>query len=156
MFGRETPVELDFLQVKRIWSDANPRMNANETNSKIIYPELSYAICGFLFKVHNDLGRFCRERQYGDALEKLLSGSSLEFEREKELPLLPIDNQRTNIVDFSIGDKILVDLKAKPMIVKEDYYQMQRYLQSSGYKLGLIVNFRNRYLKPMRVIKTNS
>ncbi len=29
-------------------------------------------------------------------------------------------------------------------------------LNASGYKLGLIVNFRNRYLKPIRVIRANS
>ncbi|MFH1170471.1 MAG: GxxExxY protein [Candidatus Vogelbacteria bacterium] len=136
-------------------------MDANETNNrkseeKIIYRELCYQINGLLFKVHNALGRYCREKQYGDALEKLFLENGVEFEREKGLPISAIDNPRSNLVDFSVGNKVLLDLKAKPVVIKEDYYQMQRYLQASGYKLGLIVNFRNRYLRPIRIIRLNS
>ncbi|MBI2097800.1 MAG: GxxExxY protein [Candidatus Vogelbacteria bacterium] len=55
-----------------------------------------------------------------------------------------------------IEDKILLDLKAKPIVNREDYDQMQRYLQAGGYKLGLIINFRNKYLRPIRIIRFNS
>lgn len=121
---------------------------------KIIYKDLSYRISGLLFKIHNNLGRYCREKQYGDALEKLLKDEDVSFEREKELPVKMIDNQYTNKVDFIIENKVLLDLKAKPIILKEDYFQMKRYLDASGYRLGLIVNFRNNYLKPTRVLKS--
>jgi len=30
---------------------------------------------------------------------------------------------------------------------------VQRYLQTANLKLGLLVNFRNRYLKPVRIVK---
>lgn len=120
---------------------------------KIIYKDLSYRINGLLFKIHNELGRYCREKQYGDALEKLFREENLNFEREKELPIKMIDNKYTNRVDFIIEDKILLDLKAKSVILKDDYFQMKRYLDASGYRLGLIVNFRNNYLKPVRVLK---
>ena len=131
-----------------MWNHANDSNN----EEKIIYRELSYRFTGVLFKVHKELGRFAREKQYGDYLEKELTQANIKYEREKNLPIQGVDNQRTNIVDFSIDDKVLVDLKAKPFISKDDYYQMQRYLKSSGYKLGLLVNFRSRYLKPLRVI----
>ena len=122
----------------------------------ILHKELSYVINGLLFSIHNHLGRFCREKQYGDALEKLLSEEAIIFEREKPLPVDAIDNKFTNRVDFAINNRLLIDLKAKPVVTKEDYYQMQKYLQASGYTLGLIVNFRNKYLKPIRVIRHNS
>lgn len=121
---------------------------------KIIYKDLSYRIGGLLFKIHNNLGRYCREKQYRDALEKLLKDENVNFSREKELPVKMIDNQYTNKVDFIIEDKILLDLKAKSIILKEDYFQIKRYLNASNYKLGLIVNFRNNYLKPTRVLKS--
>ena len=130
-------------------------MIANDTN-KIIHKELSYQITGMLFEIHNELDRFCREKQYGDLLESLLVERGVKFKREYPLPIEAIDNQRTNVVDFEIEGKILLDLKAKSVITKEDYYQMNRYLQACGYKLGLIVNFRNKYLKPIRVIRANS
>jgi GxxExxY protein len=123
---------------------------------KIVYPELSYVITGILFDIHNNLGRFCRERQYGDMLEFLLKEQGLIYEREKELPVEKIENQFTNRVDFVINNQILLDLKAKDFVTKEDYYQMNRYLSAGGKNLGLIVNFRNKYLKPIRVIRSNS
>lgn len=58
-----------------------------------------------------------------------------------------------DIVDFIINDKVLLELKAKRFVTREDYYQTQRYLQSTNLNLGLIVNFRSRYLKPMRVVR---
>ena len=123
---------------------------------KIIYKELSYRITGLLFKIHTELGRYCREKQYGDALEKMLLIENIEFKREKDLLVEAIDNKLTNRVDFIIDDKIVLELKAKAIILKEDYYQTQKYLQAGGYKLGLMINFRNRYLKPIRIIRINS
>jgi GxxExxY protein len=115
--------------------------------NKIIHKELSYQINGLLFDVHNQLGRYCREKQYGDYFEKLLIDSGLRCQREKPVPNVKIKNQFTNIADFIIDDKIVIEFKAKPFITKEDYYQLNRYLEASGYKLGMIVNFRNKYLK---------
>lgn len=117
---------------------------------KIIYPELSYKLTGIFYKVHNEMGRYSREKQYSDAIEKLLKDNNIKYEREKRI----IINKEFsgNIVDFCIEDKILVDVKAKRFITREDYYQMKRYLISCGLDLGLIVNFQNKYLKPTRVL----
>lgn len=133
--------------------------DTNDTNlhkKEIIYRELSFRINGLLFDVHNKLGRLCREKQYGDALEKALEKEGISFVREKEIPMDGIDNRRTNIVDFIVDGKLLIDLKAKPIVTKDDYYQMQKYLQASGCKLGLIVNFRNLHLRPLRIVRHNS
>ena len=124
--------------------------------SELLYPELSYKIAGLLFKVHNKLGRFCREVQYGNLLEKELKIVNLSYEREKILPIeINDEKDSSNKVDFCIENKILLDLKAKKFITKEDYFQMIRYPKASGFKLGLIVNFRSTYLKPKRVINLN-
>ena len=133
-------------------------MHANATNRKpeIIYPELSYKITGLLFEVHNTLGRYAKEKQYGDALESLFEKAGVRYEREKPLPIELIENQRTNLADFAVEDKILLELKAKELVTKEDYFQIQRYLQAIHYKLGFVVNFRNKYLRPIRVIRANS
>lgn len=121
--------------------------------TKLLHPELSYKISGVLFKVHNKLGRFCREIQYGDLLEVELRNANLVFEREKVLPISDISEKDiSNKVDFLIENKILLDIKAKKFITKEDYFQMQRYLKCSKIELGLIANFRNTYVKAQRVI----
>ncbi len=119
-------------------------------NNKLIYPKLSYIITGICFKVHNKLGRFCREKQYGDCLEKYLLIQQIPYKREF------IIGKTGNIIDFIIDNKIILELKAKKFILKEDYYQIQRYLQAINLKLGLIINFRNRYLKPIRIVKIDT
>ena len=122
---------------------------------ELLYPELSYIITGLLFKVHNAIGQFGREKQYGDMLDGLLVESGLIFEREKALPIKGLENKFTNKVDFAINSLILVDLKAKPIITKDDFAQMKRYLDAGNYKLGLIVNFHQKFLKPTRVLKAD-
>ena len=123
--------------------------------NKVLYQELSYLICGLCFKVHNELGRFLNEKQYTDALESLLKKNKLIYKREHALlPSFEGEKGRRNVPDFIIDDKIVIDLKAKRMISKEDYYQMLRYLSSAQKRLGIIVNFRQRYLQPKRVINS--
>ena len=102
------------------------------------------------------MGRYGREKQYGDLLVTLLISAGLSFEREKAISVDGVANEQTNKADFVIEGKVLLELKAKDIITKEDYYQTQRYLQAGGYKLGLLVNFRNRYLHPVRVVRIDS
>jgi len=124
--------------------------DTNNANKNIIYPELSYIITGICFNVHNDLGRYAREKQYGDLIEKKLKEIKLSHKRELSI------GDSGNIVDFFIDDKIILEIKAKRMITKEDYFQTQRYLQTLGVKLGLLVNFRDKYIKPTRVVKIDT
>lgn len=122
--------------------------------SRLILPELSYKITGLCFKVHRELGRFCRERQYADSLEELLKEDKFNYKREFEISNLEPTSPRGNKVDFLIENEILIDLKAKNFITKEDYLQMRRYLIAANLELGLIVNFRNAHLKPKRVLNS--
>lgn len=124
-----------------------------DMKEELIYKDLTYQLNGLCFQVHNQLGRFCRERQYADALAILLDKAHIAYHREYEVPFLVEEKQlRGNRVDFMIEDKLILELKAKPLITREDYYQIQRYLQATGSKLGLIVNFRQLYLKPKRIL----
>jgi len=130
-------------------------MTTNNTNKKVnkdklIFPALSYMLTGICFDVHNALGRFSKEKQYCDILEEKLKNSNIPYERE-----LRVKNTG-NILDFLIDSKIVMEVKAKKILLKEDYYQLQRYLQILNIKLGLLINFRNRYLKPARIIKIDT
>ena len=127
-------------------------MYSNYPNKKILYKELSYKLNGLLFKTHKELGRFCRERQYADFFESLLKDNNLSYKKEFEITKFNSISPKGNRVDFFIENAIIVDFKAKSFITTEDYIQMQRYLQSSNIELGIIVNFRTKYLKPKRVL----
>jgi len=124
---------------------------------KVIYPELSYELNGVFFKVQNELGCFCREVQYCDAIEKILKDKSIEYKREyciKAVNNLIKDN--SNRIDFLIENKIIVEIKAKRVIGREEYNQIQRYLKSANLKLGLVVNFHQKYLIPKRVLNSSA
>ncbi len=119
----------------------------------ILHPELSYQLTGIFFKVHNQLGRFKNEKQYADLLENILRSKSINYQREAPLPQsFSGEAPGRNIPDFAIEDKILVDIKAKRIITKDDYFQMKRYLSSCNKKLGIIVNFRQKFLTPKRIV----
>lgn len=40
-----------------------------------------------------------------------------------------------------VQDKILIELKSKPFITREDQRQFWLYLKATQYKLGLLINF---------------
>ena len=131
-------------------TDTNIRMNTNDANGKLIFAELSYTLTGICYDVHNRHGRYAREKQYCDSLEEKLKELSIPYKREHT------KEESGNRVDFLIDDKIILEVKAKRFLLKEDYYQLQRYLQSCDKKLGLLVNFRNRYLKPKRIVRIDT
>jgi GxxExxY protein len=119
-------------------------------SDKIIYPDLSYEITGILFDVHNEIGQYAREKQYADCLEGKLQEQDINFRRE-----LPIGDSG-NRVDFLIENKIILELKAIRIITRKQYVQLQRYLQAARIKLGLLVNFRKKYLRPKRVVRIDN
>jgi GxxExxY protein len=125
-------------------------------SEKILHKELSYKIYGHCFKAHNELGPFRSERSYGDYLENLFRLDNLDFKREHPLPpSFKGERLGRNRPDFIIGDKVILDLKTKRIVEKDDYHQMKRYLAASKLDLGLIVNFRQKYLAPKRVLGGN-
>ncbi len=129
-------------------------MYPNSTNkNKVLHPELSYKIVGILFDVHNNLGRFRNEQQYSDAIELELKKLNIPYKREYRLhKSFEGEQDNRNVVDFIIDNKIVIEVKAKRALLKEDYFQIKRYLTSSNYELGLLVNFRAKYLAPKRIL----
>lgn len=120
---------------------------------KLLYPELSYKLCGLMFETHNALGRYRNEQIYADFFESLLKKENVKYQREYQLPeSFEGEAGRRNIADFYIDGKIIIEMKARRVISREDYYQVKRYLAAIGAKLGLIVNFQQKYLQPRRIL----
>jgi GxxExxY protein len=125
-------------------------INKKQVSRKVIYPELSYLIIGILFEIKKELGEYAREKQYGDLLEKKLKEKNMSFGREVAI------GGSGNIVDFLIDNKIILELKAVRFFTKDNFRQIQNYLQQAQIKLGILVNFREKYLKPKRIIRIDS
>ncbi len=115
--------------------------------SQLVYPQLSYVIVGACFDAHNKLGQYAREKQYADFLEKYFKEKDIAYNREL------IVGETGNRVDFLIEEKIILELKAKECISRDDYFQIKRYLDALDMRLGILVNFRQNYIHPKRVLR---
>ncbi len=122
-------------------------MTTNSAKKDILYPQLSYAVVGACFDVHNELGRFAREKQYADLLEAKLLTLGLKYHRELHL------GDSGNIIDFLIEDKILLELKTTRTLPRTYYRQIQNYLQQARIELGLLINFADAVLRPKRILR---
>ena len=118
--------------------------------NELIYPELSYFIVGSCFEVHNSLGRYAREKQYGDALAKKLKDHGIKF--QKEIPI----GVSGNIVDFLIENKIVLELKTVKEMPQDNFRQIQNYLQQTKKRLGILDNFQESHLQPKRIIRIDN
>jgi GxxExxY protein len=120
----------------------------------IILKEESYRIIGACIEVHNELGMGFKEIIYKDALEFEFSDQQIPYKREKLYQifykgrLLP----RKNFADFVVFNSIILEVKARPLIVDPFVYQTISYLKASGIKLGIVVNFGEKSLTYKRVV----
>jgi len=119
---------------------------------KVLYRELSYKIVGICYKVPNELGRYNKEKQYSDKLEEYFKANRMKYKRELELSTIKDTSMFGNRVDFIVDNKLLLEIKAKRCLLKSDYYQIKRYLEAADLDLGLLINFRMKYLSPKRVL----
>lgn len=79
---------------------------------------------------------------YQRSLAAELSQRGLKVEREKSLPVFYLEKKvGIYIPDLLINDSIVIELKAKPFLHKEDSQQFWYYLKNSQFRLGFLVNF---------------
>ncbi|MES2087927.1 MAG: GxxExxY protein [Patescibacteria group bacterium] len=130
--------------------ETNIRKNTKTTSPSVLYPELSYDLVGIFFDVHKELGLYGREKQYADAIELKLKLRNIPYERELAI------SDSGNILDFLVDRKIILELKSKRMLTPDDFRQTQHYLQETQMRLGLLVNFREKNIKPVRIVRIDT
>ena len=118
-----------------------------------LYEDLSYKIRGCTFQVYNTLGFGHKENIYQKALESELEKCGINFEKEKILPVF-YDGKKVGIYkpDFVIESKIIIEIKAVPIMPKDFETQLIYYLKSTNYKLGFLINFGSKKLDIRRRI----
>ena len=120
----------------------------------LIYKEESFKIIGICMEVYNIIGRGFLEIVYKDALEYEFKKNSIFYEREKEflIEYKDIILAHKYYADFTVMDKIILEIKSISGIVDEHIKQTLNYLAVSKYKLGIIVNFGADSLQYKRVL----
>ena len=121
----------------------------------LLYAEESFKINGAIYEVHKTLGPGLLEKVYQEALEKELKFQGIPFEREKSFTITykGEELEQKYIADFVIYDKIVVELKAVEELLPVHKAQVINYLAITGLKLGSLVNFNGRQVKPERIVR---
>ncbi len=103
---------------------------------RIIEKELSYEIVGICFDVHNELGRFLREKQYADELEKRFLQKGMKYEREILLNKICKSNIEGNKVDFLIENRIVLEVKSKEIHFKRRLLSITKIFKVCQFATG--------------------
>ncbi len=111
--------------------------------SEIIHKEESYRIIGACFEVYNEKGSGFTEPIYQECMELELGMQSIPFAPRANLPLSYKGHllQHRFQPDFVCFEKVIVEIKAVSAPTDEHRSQVLNYLNATGYRLGLLVNF---------------
>ena len=118
-----------------------------------LYEKESYQIRGACFDVYKEFGGAFKEKIVDRALTKALIKRGLKVEEQKRINIL-YDGEimGTYIPDKIVNDAIILEIKAKTFITKDDIDQFWKYLKGSNYKLGFLINFGPERLEIKRVV----
>lgn len=110
--------------------------------TQLIYPTESFLIRGACFEIYKKFRNTQKESIYQNALYYELLSKNLSVVKEKALPIYHLGN-KVGIYrpDLLINDAIIIELKAKPFLHKDDIQQFWYYLKNSEFKLGFLINF---------------
>ena len=115
-------------------------MTNNETTRKII---------GLAIKIHQTLGPGLLESVYQQCLFYELKKANLKVEKEVLVPIT-YENMKFETgfrMDLLVENKIVIELKAVESIHEKHISQILTYLKLSNNKIGLLINFNEKYLK---------
>ena len=112
--------------------------------------ELSYQIISAAIEVHRILGGpGLLEAVYEEALAWELNERKFEVERQKVVPITYKGVQLATplCLDLVVNNLVIVECKATTEYNKIFETQTMTYLKLTGLKLGLVINFGEKYVK---------
>ncbi len=123
----------------------------------IIYKEESAKIIGAIFEVHKRLGVGLLEKVYQEALSIELTYRGIPFQRERRFDVYYREQKLDSnyVADFVCYDKIIVELKAVSDLTDAHKAQVRNYLSITGFELGILCNFNEKYMEPVRILNSN-
>jgi GxxExxY protein len=121
----------------------------------LLYPDISYKIVGCAFEVFNAIGGGHQEKVFQKAFAISMKAAGLEI---KEQVFYPVKFKEhvvgKNYFDFSINDKIIVEIKTSDRFSKAQFDQLENYLLVADLKLGILISFCKTEVKFKRVLNT--
>lgn len=118
-----------------------------------LYKEISYQIRGACFWVWKEFGSAFKESIIDNALAKEFRKRDLRVERQKRINIYYRDEKvGVYVPDQIVNDLILIEIKRKPFLTRQDEQQFWYYLKASKYKVGYLINFGDKGLQIKRRI----
>ncbi len=109
---------------------------------ELLYEQETYKIRGACFTIWKEFGGAFKEKIVDNALAIELEEMGFTIERQKRISVFyKGENVGVYVPDLIVNGSILIELKSKPFITKEDQRQFWLYLKATTYKLGLLINF---------------
>jgi GxxExxY protein len=110
--------------------------------------ELSKLVIGAAIEVHRELGPGYLESVYEETLSIEFDLRAIPYTRQLPIQLLyknrPVGDNR---LDFLVGERLIVELKAVTALAPIHQAQVISYLKSTRLKLGLLINYNVEVLK---------
>jgi GxxExxY protein len=109
----------------------------------ILFEKESYAIMGACFGVYKTKGCGFTEPIYQECLEIEFEHLGLPVVAQPQLAMTYRGRTLKHrfVPDFICYEKIILEIKAVSKLTDEHRAQVLNYLNATGYKLGLLVNF---------------
>jgi len=118
-----------------------------------LYEQESYKIRGACFDVYKAFGGAFKEKAIDRALTKALEKHGLKVDNQKHIDIY-FEGEKIGIYvpDKIVNNCILLEIKVKPFLTKQDINQFWKYLKGSEYKLGFLINFSPTRLEIKRIV----
>ncbi len=123
----------------------------------LLYGSLTRSIIGCAFDVINELGHGFLESVYENALILALEDTGLTVESQKAIDVSFRGRTVGNFyADLMVEDKVIVELKAVSTLTPEHNAQVINYLNATGIRVGLLINFGKQRLQYKRLTPSNT
>ena len=109
---------------------------------------LAKQVIGAAIEAHRGTGAGLDEASYEEALAIEMTLRGIPFQRQVLYPVMYKGHQvGRRRLDFVVGGRLVVELKAVEEIAKVHLAQVRTYLKLAGLTLGLLFNFNTAVLK---------
>ena len=111
---------------------------------------ISRQVIGAAIEVHRELGGpGLLEGIYEEALAYELTGLGLTVQRQRPVSVVykGVEIKKPLFVDLLVEDKVVVEVKAVEKFNPLFAAQLLTYLRPGKFKLGLLMNFGDKYIK---------
>lgn len=125
----------------------------NTDRHRLIQEEQTRQIIGCAMEVLNTLGHGLLEKPYENSIVVELGLQSIPCQQQPRFDVVYKNIKVGEYVpDLIVFDNIVLDTKVIDRITNHELGQMLNYLKITGFKVGLILNFKHARLEWKRVV----